>query len=99
MNYDNRDYNILDMYDLNDLIKLTKILNIDINNDIMNDKNKLIKKILKYYYIDNNNNKIKKKYKNYNSINKRFNLLKLAYLAGNDNNDNIKEMNKIKLNI
>ena len=96
MNYDNRDFEILNKFNNDDLIKIIKNLNLDIKINIKNDKNKLIKIILKYYYIDNNNNKLYKKYKSYNTLNKRFNLLKLAYIAGNDNNENIIEMNNIK---
>jgi hypothetical protein len=96
MNYDNRDYEILNTYNNDDLIKIIKTLNLDKKINKTNDKNKIIKLILKYYYIDNNNNKLYKKYKSYNTLNKRFNLLKLAYIAGNDNNENIIEMNNIK---
>lgn len=96
MNYDNRDYEILNEYNIDELLNVIKYLDININNNIKNNKDKIIKNILKYYYIDNNINKLKKKFKNYNSINKRFILLKSAYIAGNDNKDNLIELNKLK---
>lgn len=96
MNIDNRDYELLNNYDINELINTIKYLNIKMNKNIKTDKDKLIKTILKYYYIDNIKNKLIKKQKNYNNIAKRFNLLKYAYIAGNDNNDNIYEINKLQ---
>ena len=96
MNYDNRDYEILNEYNIDELLNVIKYLDININNNIKNNKDKIIKNILKYYYIDNNLNKLKKKFKNYNSINKRFILLKSAYIAGNDNKENLIELNKLK---
>jgi hypothetical protein len=96
MNYDNRDYEILNEYNIDELLNVIKYLDININNNIKNNKDKIIKNILKNYYIDNNINKLKKKFKNYNSINKRFILLKSAYIAGNDNKENLIELNKLK---
>jgi len=96
MNYDNIDYEILNGYNINQLLDVINYLDIKINNNIKNNKDKIIKNILKKYYIDNKINKLKKKYNNYNTINKRFILLKSAFIAGNDNKENINELKKLK---
>lgn len=96
MNYDNIDYEILNEYNINQLLDVINYLDIKINNNIKNNKDKIIKNILKNYYIDNNINKLKKKFNNYNTINKRFILLKSAFIAGNDNKENLNELKKLK---
>ena len=96
MNIDNRDYEILNTLLIDDLNLIIKNLNIKIHKNIINDKDKLIKKILRGYYIDNKLNKLIKKPKDYNDLTYKYNLMKLSFMAGNDNNDNIIEMKKIK---
>ena len=96
MNYNNIDYEILNEYNINQLLDVINYLDIKINNNIKNNKDKIIKNILKNYYIDNNINKLKKKFNNYNTINKRFILLKSAFIAGNDNKENLNELKKLK---
>lgn len=99
MNIDNRDYEILNKLYMDDLNIIIKNLNIKINQNIINNKDKIIKKILREYYIDNKLNKLMKKPKNYNDLTYKYNLLKYAFLSGNDNNDNQNEIKNIKKKI
>jgi hypothetical protein len=97
MNFDNNDYDILNEYDIITLkIMINKLFNINIS---INNKEKLIKKILKDYYIDNNTNTFVKRDKKYDRYIKKYTLLKSSFLAGNDNKYNIKLLNKMKKNI
>ena len=97
MNIDNRDFELLNKLDKKKIKQIILNYNIKFNND--DNKDKLIKLILTKYYIDNNNNTINKKEKNHNSYVKKYNLLKASFMAGNDNEYNIKLIEKLKNNI
>lgn len=97
MNIDNRDLEILKKFDEKQIKKIIQNYNIKFNND--DNKDKLIKKILREYYIDNNENIFIKKKKNHNNYVNKYNLLKASFMAGNDNKYNIKLIEKMKNNI